>query len=89
MERYGRSSYGDAFADVYDDWYGGVTDVESTVQLVADLAAPGGRVLELGVGTGRLAVPIAARGFDVHGVDAEPRRCSTTSVLVTPAAGSR
>jgi SAM-dependent methyltransferase len=70
VERYGRSSYGDAFADVYDDWYGNVTDVESTVQLVADLAAPGGRVLELGVGTGRLAVPIAVRGFDVHGVDA-------------------
>ena len=70
MEGYGRSSYGDAFADVYDDWYGDVSDVATTVVLVAELAAPGRRVLELGVGTGRLAVPMAELGLDVHGVDA-------------------
>ena len=39
---------------------------------VAALAAlaGGGPVLELGIGTGRLALPLAARGVEVHGVDA-------------------
>jgi SAM-dependent methyltransferase len=36
--------------------------------MIASLAA-GGRVLELGVGTGRVAVPLVARGLEVHGVD--------------------
>jgi len=75
VEGYTRSSYGDAFADVYDDWYAGISDAEATADVVADLAGDiagasrVGRVLELAVGTGRLARPIAARGLDVHGVD--------------------
>ena len=74
MEGYGRTTYGDSFADVYDDWYEGITDAEATAELVAELAATAGasRVLELAVGTGRLAVPIAARGLDVVGIDASP-----------------
>ena len=39
MQRYTDSTYGDAFADVYDDWYGSVSDVEATVRLVERLAA--------------------------------------------------
>ncbi len=69
MDGYEPSSYGDAFADVYDEWYGDVSDVEGTVAAVVELAA-GRPVLELGVGTGRLALPIAARGLEVHGIDA-------------------
>lgn len=65
------SAYGEAIADVYDDWYADVSDVEGTVAAVARLAA-GGPVLELGVGTGRLALPLAAAGVEVHGVDASP-----------------
>ncbi|HEY0519702.1 MAG TPA: class I SAM-dependent methyltransferase [Ilumatobacteraceae bacterium] len=72
MDGYTHSSYGDAFADVYDAWYHDITDVESTVRLLGDLAAemPALRVLELGVGTGRLAVPLAANGVEVVGIDA-------------------
>lgn len=69
MQGYGTSSYGDGFADVYDDWYQGVTDTGACVALLAGLVPAGGRVLELGVGTGRLALPLAGRGFDVVGVD--------------------
>ncbi len=65
------SSYGEHFADVYDEWYGDVSDVGATVAFVGALAS-GGPVLELGIGTGRLALPLAARGLEVHGIDASP-----------------
>ncbi|MGY6500865.1 MAG: class I SAM-dependent methyltransferase [Acidimicrobiales bacterium] len=63
--------YGDSFADVYDDWYADITDAAATADRVATLAA-GGRVLELGVGSGRVAIPIADRGHEVVGIDASP-----------------
>jgi SAM-dependent methyltransferase len=62
MHGYDASSYGDAFADVYDDWYEGISDVEQTVAELIDLAERG-PVLELGVGTGRIAVPLAEAGL--------------------------
>ena len=67
----GPEAYGEAIADVYDDWYPDVSDVEGTIEAVAALAgsAP---VLELGIGTGRLALPLVAAGIEVHGVDASP-----------------
>lgn len=69
MHGYGPSTYGDRFADVYDDWYEGVSDVDATVARVAVLAG-GGPVLELGAGSGRLAVPLSTTGLDVWAVDA-------------------
>lgn len=77
MEGYTNRSYGAAFADVYDQWYTGLSDAEVTADAVAALATDvaGGRrprLLELAVGTGRLAVPIARRGVEVVGIDASP-----------------
>jgi len=72
MRGYDDRSYGEGFADVYDDWYADVTDVGATVERVAALAGPGGSVLELGVGTGRLAVPLAQAGLRVTGIDSSP-----------------
>ena len=69
MRGYESSSYGDAFADVYDDWYGDVTDADATVAHMVRLVGDGGSVLELGVGTGRLAIPLAAAGLRVVGID--------------------
>lgn len=70
MRGYGPSSYGDGFADVYDDWYHGVSDIEATVRLVASrCSSSDAAVLELGVGTGRLALPLADQGLRVTGVD--------------------
>jgi SAM-dependent methyltransferase len=65
---YGSSTYGDRFADIYDQWYHDVSDVESTVAAIARLH-PQGRVLELGVGTGRIAIPLAQAGLRVDGID--------------------
>jgi SAM-dependent methyltransferase len=63
------AQYGDAFADVYDEWYGASFDTDAAVATLAALAGTG-PVLELGVGTGRLAIPLAAGGLTVIGVDA-------------------
>jgi SAM-dependent methyltransferase len=67
-------AYGAAMADVYDDWFADVSDVDATVdRIVAWLASgPDGPVLELGIGTGRLALPLAARDVDILGVDGSP-----------------
>ena len=72
MRGYGAESYGEGFADVYDDWYAGITDVDVTVRAIVDLAGDRGRVLELGTGTGRLAVPLAQAGLVVTGIDTSP-----------------
>ncbi len=45
--------------------------VDATVDFLAELAGDGA-ALELGVGTGRIALPLAARGIAVHGVDLSP-----------------
>ncbi len=57
----------DAIARVYDPWSVSVT--EDVPFYVAEAVRSGGPVLELGVGTGRIAVPIAAEGIEVVGVD--------------------
>src|SRR5918996_5303453 len=42
--------------------------VEPAVDFLVELAG-GGRALELGVGTGRIALPLAERGVPVHGIE--------------------
>src|SRR4051812_29449633 len=42
--------------------------VEPVVDLLVELAGSG-RALELGIGTGRIAAPLAQRGVPVHGID--------------------
>ena len=65
---YDEASYGDGMADVYDDWYAAPPDTEACISALSALA-PNGRVLELGAGTGRLAIPLAERGLEVHALD--------------------
>ena len=61
------SSY-DAIARLYDPWSRSVTEDVSFYVEQAELVAPG-PIVELAVGTGRIAVPIAAAGISVIGVD--------------------
>jgi SAM-dependent methyltransferase len=63
------SSY-DAIAQLYDPWSRSVT--EDVDFYVAEARKAGGPVVELGVGTGRIAVPTAQRGVRVIGVDSSP-----------------
>lgn len=69
MDGYRVDSYGEAFADVYDDWYRDVSDPRATAALV-DRVCGSGPILELGVGSGRLAGPLVDRGHHVVGLDA-------------------
>ena len=70
MEQYGPETYGERVADVYDEWYR-LPDQEAECALLAELGG-GGRALELGIGTGRIAIPLAAQGVEVHGIDSSP-----------------
>lgn len=60
----------DSIARLYDPWSVSVTeDVEFYVEEAQQAGSP---VVELGVGTGRIAVPTAAAGIRVIGVDSSP-----------------
>ena len=65
-EAIGASVY-DAIAEIYDPWSLSVT--EDVPFYVAEARKAGGPVVELGIGTGRIAVPTAAAGIPVIGVD--------------------
>jgi SAM-dependent methyltransferase len=69
MDDYTADTYGERIADVYDSWYAAFD--ERCIDLLAEFAR-GGSALELGIGTGRIALPLRQRGVDVHGVDASP-----------------
>jgi SAM-dependent methyltransferase len=63
--------FGETVAATYDESENPMFDpalVASTVDFLAELAS-GGRALELGIGTGRIALPLAARGVGIHGID--------------------
>jgi SAM-dependent methyltransferase len=62
----------DAIAELYDPWSRSVTEDVSFYVEEAVGRADGGAVVELGVGTGRIAVPTAAAGVRVIGVDSSP-----------------
>lgn len=60
--------YGDSWADIYDETTGHL-DTDGAVEFLFGLAE-GGRVLELGIGTGRIALPLVGRGVKIEGIDA-------------------
>ncbi len=63
--------FGEPVAATYDDDSDPMFSpdvVDPTVDFLAALARDG-RALELGIGTGRIALPLAARGVPVHGIE--------------------
>jgi SAM-dependent methyltransferase len=69
MRDYESSTFGDRSADFYDTWPIEWLDTVGTVARLVELAGPG-PVLELGIGTGRVALPLLERGIGVCGIDA-------------------
>jgi SAM-dependent methyltransferase len=64
---YSDETYGERVAGVYDEWYSEYDPL--AIDTLAELAQ-GGRALELGIGTGRIALPLSERNVEVHGIDA-------------------
>jgi SAM-dependent methyltransferase len=67
MDSHDPEAYGESVAGVYDDWYSELDP--HVLDVLADLSR-GGKVLELGIGTGRIALPLSAKNVEVHGIDA-------------------
>lgn len=96
VQGYDDATYGEAFADVYDEWYEEeLGDVGPVVHCLAGFAGAG-TALELGVGTGRLAIPLAAvvapLGGQVLGLDSSASMLARMAAkangsLVTPMHG--
>jgi SAM-dependent methyltransferase len=71
VSEYGPATYGDRIAGLYDLYVN--PSVAATTPLAVEFLAGLvgiGRALELGIGTGRIALPLAERGAQVHGIDA-------------------
>jgi 2-polyprenyl-3-methyl-5-hydroxy-6-metoxy-1,4-benzoquinol methylase len=63
--------FGERIAERYDETAADMFDpsvVDPVVDFLADLAFDG-TALELGIGTGRIALPLAQRGIRIHGID--------------------
>jgi SAM-dependent methyltransferase len=69
VEGYEPETYGERIAARYDEMFAEL-DPTDAVEALARLAGDRGPVLELAIGTGRIALPLAERGLEVHGVDA-------------------
>ena len=72
--RMGSIVWGPEIAEAYDTTYAALAEpsvVDPMVDVLAQLAAEG-PALELAVGTGRIALPLSARGVPVHGIELSP-----------------
>lgn len=85
MQDYTATTYGDRIAEHYDRMYPEDAATPAALDLMVQLAA-GGRALELGIGTGRAALPLAARGVEVHGIDAS--RAMVAKLRAKPGGGA-
>jgi len=66
------ATYGEKIAEIYDEWFAVPEDAEDAASFLSELAGSGmaAKALELGIGTGRIALPLAQKGIEVHGIDA-------------------
>ena len=69
MEGYDNATYGAMWAPDYDDIFTGVA--RAMIDRLAEFGA-NGRVLELAIGTGRVALPLVEGGIDLTGIDISP-----------------
>jgi predicted RNA methylase len=83
-----QSSYAERFAEQYDEWFGFAAPTADTVDLLHGLAGSE-PVLELGIGTGRVALLLSARGVQVQGVEGPRGRWRPACVPSAAESGSR
>lgn len=71
MSGFDPTAYGRDIADIYDQLYPENVDAKAAAAVLGSAAA-GAPVLELGIGTGRMAFPLRDAGLDVHGIEISP-----------------
>ena len=77
----GSIMWGPELAEVFDSTYPvlfGPSVLDPMVGMLAELAR-GGPVLEFAIGTGRVALPLSARGIAVHGLELSPHMAARLS----------
>jgi SAM-dependent methyltransferase len=82
--RWDHTEYGETWAEIYDDVFAWVDDTEPSVSKIAQIARGNG-VLELGAGTGRVAVPLARNGIQVHAVELSEKMVKILEVKASAA----
>ncbi len=65
------AAYGEEWSARWEQDFGTRADTDDAVRCLVSLAE-GRSVLELGIGTGRIALPLRATGIEVHGIDSSP-----------------
>lgn len=71
MDPFTISTFGELNAEDYDALHNpGSTD--ETVRFISDLNLSGADILELAIGTGRIALPLTAHGYKVSGIEGSP-----------------
>ncbi|WP_026254965.1 class I SAM-dependent methyltransferase [Salinispora arenicola] len=63
--------FSDAVASYYDNLYPNF-ESPSVISFLRSMGHVDGRLLELGIGVGRLGIPLAEHGYHVHGLEASP-----------------
>ena len=69
-DRFGPSTFGELNAADYDERHDPGT-TEDCVECIAEIAGTG-KILELAIGTGRIALPLAERGLTIEGIEGSP-----------------
>ena len=73
MEEYYTDTFGESIAEKYDTWFSGFDP--NMIECLFEYAK-GGKALELGIGTGRVAIPLRDKGVTIHGIDSSPSMVS-------------
>ena len=83
-EHYGARFFGEREAAIYDAQEAAMFDLAVVTPVVDTLAslAGDGAALEMGIGTGRVALPLAERGIRVQGIDVSAAMVARLAISV-------
>lgn len=66
------TEYNDLYAQNYDDITGGIEGAQPTVEMLSQVFEGARTLIDIGIGTGRIAIPLSQRGYSIRGVDISP-----------------
>lgn len=66
------TEYNNLYAQNYDDITGGMEAAQPTVEMLSQIFEGSRTLIDIGIGTGRIAIPLSQRGYSIRGVDISP-----------------